>query len=227
MGKTPGFRVICRGLLVIMAAAVLFCAGDARAVAVPANDTEVQDQYNTDPNINTTCDNSVFNEQYNAIGEGVKNVQLAVLDTKRDKPMTDQTHELNVRLGDFYFCPLKITTLNGIMATLSSIAGGIMAAVIAAAQAFIVTLINTVLQGICNYLIGLIDYITSFLCIPSLPTFQLKVPNFSFPTAPTANNCSGLKLISVTGGPPLVNPPLSYGATIPGTNWQGRINIIQ
>lgn len=225
MGKTPGFRAILRGLAVMLTGAFLY-AGSAQAAVVPAEDPQVQTQYNNDANINTTCDNSVYNEQYNAVGQYQKAVQLAVSDATRDEGMVEQSKEINTMLGNAYFCPIKITSLNSIMATLSSIAGGIMAAVIAAAQALIINLINTVLQTICNAIIGALNWVGSLLCIPNI-TLNLRMPNFSFPTGPTANNCSGIKLFSVTGGPPLVNPPLSYGATIPGTNWQGRVNVIR
>ncbi len=225
MGKTPGFRAIFRGLLVLVTGAVLY-ASSAQAAVVPSEDPQVQTQYNNDNNINTICDNSVYNEQYNGVHQHAKAVQLAVLDDTRDQPMVDQAKRINDMLGNAYFCPIKITSLNSIMAALSSIAGGIMAAVIAAAQALIVNLINTVLQAICSAIINAINWVASLICIPNI-TLNLRLPNFSFPTGPVANNCSGMKLFSVTGGPPLVNPPLSYGATIPGTSWQGRVNVIR
>ncbi len=226
MDKARDFRAILRGLLVIVAAALLYVC-PVEAAVVPAENPDVQTQYNGDPNINTTCDNSVFNEQYNSVGQYVKSVQLAVTSDKGMDDAMRLADERNQRMNSYYFCPLKITTLNLTMASFSAIAAGIMAAVIAALQAIVVNLINTILNTICAALVSALNWIGSLLCIPSIPTISLNMPNFSFPSGPVANNCSGMKLFSVTGGPPLVSPPLNYGVTIPGTNWQGRVNVIR
>lgn len=221
----PGMNWALRGMMVMLVA--LLCQTGGALAAVAPDDPE----YTTitdDPNIASTCSNDVVYEQYNATGSVQARVTKALDDNQNDPDIVQRAAKFNEGVRNIWFCPIKITAMTSLVTAASTIAAGIMAALIAAITALITTLITDIINSICAALLGAITgALAGLLCIPSL-TINLKMPKFSFRGGgSTGAPCSGTPLITVTGGPPLPTPPLSYGASLPGTNWQGRVNVIK
>lgn len=213
-------------VLVVMLV-VLFCQiGVAQAAVVP--DDPEYTTITADPNISSTCSNDVVYEQYNATGSVQQRVEKALQNNQDDGDIVNRAAKFNEGVRNIWFCPIKITAMTSLVTAASTIAAGIMAALIAAITALITTLITDIINSICQALLGAITgALAGLLCIPPL-NINLKMPKFSFRGGgSTGSPCSGVPLITVTGGPPLPTPPLSYGASLPGTNWQGRVNVIK
>lgn len=212
-----------RGALVVLVA--LLCqVGTVHAAVVPDDP-----QYTTitsDPNIASTCNNDVVYEQYNALGSFKDRYEKELADSTRDKDILTRAAKWNESVRNVWFCPIKITAMTSLVTAASTIAAGIVSALIAAITALITTLITDIINSVCQAFVGAINAaIGSLFCIPPI-ALNIKMPNFSFRGSPGAT-CAGTALVTITGGPPLTTPPLSYGASLPGTNWQGSVNVIK
>lgn len=217
------FSGMAVALLVMLAA--LLCQTGAVHAGVAPNDP----QYTTitsDPNIASTCSNDVVYEQYNALGSFKDRYEKELADNTRDGDILKRATDWNREVRNVWFCPIKITAMTSLVTAASTIAAGIVAALIAAITALITTLITDIINSICSAIVGaLTAALGALLCIPPI-NLNIRMPNFSFRGSPGAA-CAGTPLVTITGGPPLTTPPLSYGASLPGTNWQGSVNVIK
>lgn len=223
MKAISGVQLCLRGLAVMLIA--LMCqAGTAQAASVTPDDPNYTN-ITSDPNIGSTCDNDVVYEQYNALGSYKDRYEKELADQTRDGDILDRAGKVNTTIRNTWFCPFKITAMTSLVTAASTIAAGIMSAIIAAITSLITTLITDIINSVCQAVIGAIQSALAVLCIPPL-NINIKMPNFSFAGSPGAT-CAGTPLVTITGGPPLTTPPLSYGSSLPGTNWQGRVNVIK
>lgn len=189
-----------------------------------AIDTKYQQQYNADPNINNTCDESVYYEQANAVTNAVERMNQQMKDNTKVKDSVDQARQLNSAIIDLGFCKIKIQGLTLSMDALSGIASGIAAALVAAAKAALMNIINSVMASACNALISAVNSALSAICIPNI-ALQFKIPSFQFPSLGGAGACNGTPLFSVTGGPSLATPPTNTG--LPTSTYLGNIRVIE
>ncbi len=210
--------------LLVMLTALLCQASVVHAGVVP--DDPAYTNITSDPNIASTCNNDVVYEQYNALGNFKDRYEKELADSTRDKDILTRAARWNESVRNVWFCPIKITMMTGLVSAFSTIAAGIASALIAALSALVTTLITDIINSVCQAFVGAINAaIGSLFCIPPI-NLNIRMPNFSFAGSPGAT-CAGTALVTITGGPPLTTPPLNYGASLPGTNWQGSVNVIK
>lgn len=225
MNKGSGMSVWMRGLL-IMLFAVMCHAGTAQATTAEQFADQNTADILTDTNIATTCDNEAVRDQQLGLGAYKQRIESELRNVEKIKGSIDYADQINQQLKDLYFCPLKISGIVDIVSMASSIAGGIMAAVIAAVTSYVTTLLTNLVAGICRAIMTAMNNALALICIPNADfQLNLKAPDFNF--GGKAQRCGGTPLAVITGGPSLPTPPSSFGTSIPGTKFQGRINIIK
>ena len=219
-----GVSAVLRALFVL---SLIFVGYSAPAwAAVAANNPDTTAAFAADPNTNSTCDEDVYTEQYNALGEYKKRYEQELLRHDNDKDIVDDANKTDQAVMDLYFCAIKITSIQNLIGMVSNIAAGIMAMLIAAVNAAVTAIVNDIINSVCQAFLGAVQGLVAALCFPNF-NLNIKIPSFSYVGKPMSGSCAGTPLITVTGGPPLTSPPLSYGASLPGTNWRGSVNVIK
>lgn len=192
--------------------------------AIAPADPDYQTLFNNDPNINNTCDESVYFEQANAVTSANTRMIKQMGDNTGLQNSVDQARALNTAIIDLGFCQIKIQGLTLSMDALSGIASGIAAALVAAVKAALMNIINSVMASACNALIGAVNSALSAICIPNI-ALQFNLPSLQFPTLASGGGCNGTPLFSVTGGPSLATPPTNTG--LPTSTYLGNIRVIE
>jgi len=226
MSKFWGVNRVLAGFMVMLLAVVLYTGGACAAITPPADQgvKEATDAVLSDPNIASTCDNDVVEDQQRANVSYHQRLETALKDSGYDGDSVKESEEISRQVSNLWFCPIKITMMTDLIGMVADIAANWMSVIFIAIAIIITTIVTQLLNAVCQMLMSAIAAALSYICIPNF-NLDLKLPQFQLPGFSGA--CNGTPLMKVTGGPVLPEAPLNFQLGLPRSNYQGRINVFQ
>lgn len=204
----------------------IFLISSSAQAAVVFTNPSAENTWNTNNDLQD-CPRDEYAEEMNQKESAVKVQQALYTSVPAGERGVQMANYINDQASSYWFCTAKITSITDIIDTMSALASNIMGAIFTAIKAFLRNLIITAINTACNAFVSAANSIASMLC---LPNFQLNLglPDIAFPQfGGTLCPAGGTPLFHITGGPSLPSPPMSYSTTIPGTTWQGRVNVLR